>query len=818
MVKCFKCNSYFNFLSYFVHLKSTHKLRTNDEYFCNEEDCKQSFSSLRTYKKHVSKFHSLDSDNSSLPQNELVQIESKHEFCEENNLQDFTDAFENVIDSVDILESNTNQSIFKLFNISETIKNLEHKFLLFNISLHSKLNINRKDVVEIKKQFSDLVEIIISNIKTAVNCTIKDSEKEEVIKVLDNINVVFKTNLSEFKFLKHLKNKNLFEFPKLFTINNEICETVVDGIPSFEEKIITGCLMPIKFQIKKYFELNNLLNETLKHMDNIVKSNEVTNFINGEIFQKKKNHFDSSQIVIPYFLYLDDFEVNNPLGSHAKQHSLCGIYMSFPSIPQYMLSKLEHILVVGFIKSVDIKKYGNEKCMHLLMEVLKDLEQNGINFENDKLNVKFILGQIIGDNLGLNAILGFSKSFRLTKYCRSCRRSHNEMSCDTVEYNNAIRTKENYENDILSDNFSESGIKERCVFESISSFHVTDNWSFDIMHDLYEGVCKYDLCKIFLYCIDNKFFSLSTLNNRKQYFCYGTCEMGNMSGPLTIERLKNNNISMSASEMQTFVHVLPLIIGDLIPQNCEVCEFFSHLLKILYIVTLSVLTPTDIENLRKFVKLHNEMYMSLFHDNLKPKFHFLTHYGTAIKKIGPLKYAWSFRFESKNREAKTYANVTNSRKNISYSICMKFGLKFSDQIVNPNATDFLKYDTKYENLNEIYKQNLPFYPEINYNMAKISEKITWKGTIYKINQYICKTENYTNIQLYKILKFILCDDKVIYVVVSKLKSEYSEHFSSFEVKNNTNKISVLTIDHFSSYPSNIYPVPNGKSYFRIKNI
>jgi len=37
-----------------------------------------------------------------------------------------------------------------------------------------------------------------------------------------------------------------------------------------------------------------------------------------------------NKIVIPYFMYIDDFEINNPLGSHASVHSVSAIYDGFP--------------------------------------------------------------------------------------------------------------------------------------------------------------------------------------------------------------------------------------------------------------------------------------------------------------------------------------------------------------------------------------------------------------------------------------------------------------------------------------------------------
>lgn len=44
--------------------------------------------------------------------------------------------------------------------------------------------------------------------------------------------------------------------------------------------------------------------------------------------------------------------------------------------------------------------------------------------------------------------------------------------------------------------FSAIGIESECIFHTIPGFHVTNNLSVDIMHDLIEGTCRYDMIAI----------------------------------------------------------------------------------------------------------------------------------------------------------------------------------------------------------------------------------------------------------------------------------------------------------------------------------
>jgi hypothetical protein len=109
----------------------------------------------------------------------------------------------------------------------------------------------------------------------------------------------------------------------------------------------------------------------------------------------------------------------------------------------------------------------------------------------------FNLGLIVGDNLALNSILGFSKCFRGNFHCRFCKLSREKCYKATKEDVNSLRTKETHEADLLLP-FSDSGLKKDSISNSIPAFHVVKNFSVDLMHDILEGVAKYDLAESLL--------------------------------------------------------------------------------------------------------------------------------------------------------------------------------------------------------------------------------------------------------------------------------------------------------------------------------
>ena len=67
--------------------------------------------------------------------------------------------------------------------------------------------------------------------------------------------------------------------------------------------------------------------------------------------------------------------------------------------------------------------------------------------------VKFQLVLILGDNLGLNGILGFVESFSANCFCRICKIHIDESLRLTTESDFLLRTPKSYEADVKKNKF-----------------------------------------------------------------------------------------------------------------------------------------------------------------------------------------------------------------------------------------------------------------------------------------------------------------------------------------------------------------------------
>lgn len=185
--------------------------------------------------------------------------------------------------------------------------------------------------------------------------------------------------------------------------------------------------------------------------------------------------------------------------------------------------------------------------------------------DSTELTIYFALGLVLGDNLGLNSILGYVSSFSANFYCRICRSHKLDMQQMCVESEISIRNIQNYETDLATQNPSLTGILEPSIFHQIPYFHCTNNIVCDFMHDIAEGVARYDMALIIFGIIEQKCFTLEELNNRIIMFNYGVTEKKNSPPIIRDSDIKKGFIIMSASEMLCFVRYFCLMVGELVP-------------------------------------------------------------------------------------------------------------------------------------------------------------------------------------------------------------------------------------------------------------
>jgi hypothetical protein len=102
------------------------------------------------------------------------------------------------------------------------------------------------------------------------------------------------------------------------------------------------------------------------------------------------------------------------------------------------------------------------------------------------------------------------------------------------------KTQEMYEKNLKeveedSYMFSEHGIHGPCSLNKLKYFHMTSNYSMDIMHDFFEGIVPLEIGFILEFFIfKKKYFDLNLVNDRILVFNYGSLDYGNKPGALKL--------------------------------------------------------------------------------------------------------------------------------------------------------------------------------------------------------------------------------------------------------------------------------------------
>lgn len=400
--------------------------------------------------------------------------------------------------------------------------------------------------------------------------------------------------------------------------------------------------------------------------------------------EKKINFYNEPDtLFLPLLVYFDDFEPFNVLGSKSGAYKIGAVYCKLLCLPPLIEAQLLHINPVMFFFSEDRKTFSDRTIFAPLIEELNHLQSNGVQYTFRQFKrIKLIPILIYGDNLGLNGILGFTESFNCNHYCRLCRISKAEAHFQTVEDISLWRTEKNYMEDVPLNNVSVTGIDELSVWNSLIRFHVTENYSVDIMHDLLEGVCHYDMAHIIIQLIHYGWFDLHTLNERIRTYNERS-KNKNKFGFITQKMLEDKSFRSSAKEMLNFIESFPFIVDGLIEdEELPAWHFYIVLRQILAIVLSFSVEEETTDYLQVLIKEHHELYIQIFRDTLKPKHHFMLHYPTVIKMIGPIRQIWCMRFESKHQFFKNVSRITQNRKNLIQTFCIKLQLSFANLLLN----------------------------------------------------------------------------------------------------------------------------------------
>jgi hypothetical protein len=300
-----------------------------------------------------------------------------------------------------------------------------------------------------------------------------------------NVKHIFTCLRSEYLRLKYFENNcQSYIKPETFTIGEHTTLQKINTPhqPNLVFKKAEGQIIPLRKSFKSFLELPGVVDiVTYMNAEMSAGSDVLSSFIQGNLWKTTREKFSKDVIVLPLLFYFYDFECCNPLGTKAGVYKIGAAYVSLACIPTDYISLLENIFLPQLFCSSDRSFYGNKKSFGALIKEFAYLEKEGITICIDSKEVRIYLTfvLVLGDNLGLNSIIGFQKSFSAKFFCRICKSSIDISKIQNTEDISTLRTKETYEIDAAALSY---GIKEVCVFHHLPNFHVSQNMSLDTWH------------------------------------------------------------------------------------------------------------------------------------------------------------------------------------------------------------------------------------------------------------------------------------------------------------------------------------------------
>ena len=337
-------------------------------------------------------------------------------------------------------------------------------------------------------------------------------------------------------------------------------------------------------------------------------------------------------------------------------------------------------------------------------------------------------------------------------------------------------------------------MKSSCILSELRCFHSVTNYNLDIMHDLLEGVCPYEV-KLVLYQLMyvDKLVSLKELNQRIRGFQYSFTDRKNKPSLLVPERMRNvadHKVGQKAAQMWCLLRMMPLLIGDLIPYDNPSYKLLLLLLQCMDIIYAPIIHISQAIYLKHLIDVHHTHFRVTFPNaRMINKHHHMVHYCTCIRMSGPLISMQCLKYELKHGFSKRIATVNCNFKNICKSVACKHQIlqcaEWSDKLG-------LRLDFECRGGDIVQISSLDGSGEIAEVLECEEEgdiflatQVTLFGTIYKPNLFLAISMSGDHEpQFGKISGILVCGstpESVFFVVKMYRTEDFNTHFHAYQV-------------------------------------
>jgi len=570
--------------------------------------------------------------------------------------------------------------------------------------------------------------------------------------------------------------------------------------------------IPIKKSLEALLSDSSVLTQCLETRAGV--SGVLADFTDGTVFRSLDCTADGQlNRQLSLILYQDSFEVANPIGSAKCKHKILGFYFALGNLRLHNRSAIDHIQIVMLGLESDVIK-ARHRVFSRLVDDLKTLETAGIEIGGYCFRV--IVPAITGDNLGSHWLGGFVTNFSSVPYiCRFCTLSKDEFRngcfCSTRDQ---MRTVESYKDAIekvaSGDILSYKGIKFDSIFNKLNSFHVCrPGLPPCVAHDLFEGVVCYDVplyLKAFVSSKVGNKLSIAVLNKRLERFPFSGSDAA-VKPPQLKANLKR--LSGSACQNWCLLRVLPLLIEDLVDTGTAVYQALLLLRSVTELVMAPSISVGQVAYMHVLIQDYLSRRYSLYPDvPLRPKHHFMSHYGQLTLQFGPLSKLWTLRFESKHQFFKRCVRSCHNFINVPSMLAKRHQLqqaylsssrRFHSEIIVSNADIVLDSATAPEVKRVIHDARI--------QRTQIFSKATVRGTVYS-RGHVLPMQAFHSVGCIEFGEIVLVnvEGSTCNVLIGRRHAQFDCDLGSYVVDDITEFL-LCPLDSFAdNYPLPVYEV------------
>ena len=598
---------------------------------------------------------------------------------------------------------------------------------------------------------------------------------EEIKCRLSSLSSKYSSPLSQFDSVPKLEwqiaNHPCYVEPKQVHLGSRYVRRKVRGV-------LTDVLVEDSFHYTSIMSTLKVILRNPEYREKVMSpiprsSTKISHFCHGSAFGRNLITREKNNVLFLQLFY-DDMSTTNPLRRKCAKQTVAIFYFSVLNLPQHYRSSFPNVHTFAVCSTRHIKgKYGFGPIIDYIFQELKILETDGFNVDignNETVSFHGVLGQVVGDCLALNGILGFIQCFSWDYWCLLCYAKKSDLREKHKESDFLLRTSETYVedlNEVLQSGANHvRGVKFKSVFENLEYYSMFSAPSLDPMHVLLEGIVPKEI-EIILEVLS--FEQLLTANVFKSLTeAFFQC-LGDSS--ITPPVINFSLHGFTATQTWALLRYLPLILSEkvdapsLLQSTGRAADSWRLLLLLSEVVDITFARDFDHRMIVRYAELierHNRLFVELFPEqSVIPKMHLLVHFPSLVAKCGPPVTFCCFRYELRNAVFKKFSHNMNNFKNTTKTLAKKNAIFELDNCLNnSHIRDFILVTAEKAIIDD----------EFHFNCSSISVN----GTIYKSGHHFVFIKRITEaeIQVAKIERIVRKDDSGFWNFVLRICSGY----------------------------------------------